>query len=112
MRRRWPIRKEVDKMHKATRVPKKELDFVRKYCFGGTFPASDERCPYAKIKLRTSVPKSPTDDSGFEGVDAMFLCRYSDKRIPLHEAHLISELSQCPSAERRRHIDALDVSQI
>jgi len=44
-------------MRETTRISDKDLEFVRKYCLGGTFPASDQRCPYAKAKLLAGFPK-------------------------------------------------------
>lgn len=92
-------------MPKTTRMSDKDLAFVRRYCFGGTFPASDERCQYAKAKLLGDSPQNPTGDSDFIRADAIFLCRYPDEKMPTHEAPLISELDQCPYTERRTKID-------
>ena len=47
-----------------------------------------------------------TDSSDFKDVDAVFLCRYPDEKMPIHEARVISELDQCPNTERRKMIDA------
>ena len=91
-------------MRKTT--SKSDLEFIRKYCLGGTYPASDERCPYAKAKLRGA------DIDTFAVTDGMFLCRYPDKKIPTHEARLISELKQCPNPERREEIDSLKARKL
>jgi hypothetical protein len=40
-------------------------------------------------------------------VDGIFLCRYPDAKMPLHEALLTSEMDKCPNKERRKMIDAL-----
>ena len=96
-------------MRKWTRTESKDLLFVRKYCLAGTFPASDERCPYAKAKLLAGFPKIPVSNGDLRGADAMFLCRYPDREMPTHEARLTSELTQCPDPARRKMIDALDV---
>jgi len=96
-------------MRKWTKTESKDLWFVRKYCLAGTFPASDERCPYAKAKLLAGLPKITTSDGDFKEVDAMFLCRYPDLEMPTHEARLTSELTLCPDPKRRKMIDALDV---
>lgn len=44
-------------MRKMTKVSNKDLMFVQKYCLADTFPASDERCPYAKAKLLAGFPE-------------------------------------------------------
>ena len=86
-----------------------DLLFVRKYCLAGTFPASDERCPYAKAKIMAKASKVSTDTSDFKDVDGIFLCKYPDREMPAHEARLTSELTKCPDPNRRKMIDALDV---
>ena len=83
-----------------------DLWFVRKYCFGNSYPASDVRCPYTKAKIVIKAAKTSSDNRKAEEVDGIFLCRYPDKNMPLHEARLISELDQCPNRERRIMIDA------
>ncbi len=98
-------------MRETTRMLDEDLEFVRKYCLGGTFPASDQRCPYAKAKLLAGFSKVPIGDSDSKETDAMFLCRYPDEKMPIHEARLISELSQCPNTERRKEIDSLNVEE-
>jgi hypothetical protein len=96
-------------MRKITKMSNNDLMFVQKYCLAGTFPASDERCPYAKAKLLAGFPEVPKGESDFREADAMFLCRYPDKKMPTHEARLISELNQCPHTERREKIDGVGV---
>ena len=83
-----------------------ELLFVRKYCFARTYPASDARCPYAKAKLLIKSRESPPDNRS-EEVDGIFLCRYPDDKMPLHQACLTSELDLCPNPERRKLIDGV-----
>ena len=95
-------------MRKWIETESEELLFVRKYCLAGTFPASDERCPYAKAKMmaRSSEVSKGKNDS--RDVDGIFLCKYPDREMPAHEACLTSELTQCPDQNRRKMIDALD----
>jgi hypothetical protein len=100
--------KEVDEMLKTNKMLDRDLKFVRKYCLGGSYPASDERCPYAKAKMWSNFLRGGTRTVEPEEVDAMFLCRYPDKEMPLHEARLISELNQCPDMERKNQFDALE----
>jgi len=83
-----------------------ELSFVRKYCFAKTYPASDARCRYAKAKLLIKSREIPLANRS-EEVDGIFLCRYPDEKMPLHQACLTSELDHCPNAERRKLIDAV-----
>ena len=90
------------KMRKPARIYNKDLDLARKYCFGSVFPASDERCPYAKAKLLGKY-------GDFEQPDGIFLCRYPDEEMPTHEARLISDLSGCPNAARRKEIETLNL---
>ena len=92
-------------MKRRTRMLTEELNFVRKYCLGGTFPASDERCPYMKAKILPGSRKSPTGGGDSEEADAMFLCRYPDEKMPTHEARLISILKRCPNDGRRNSIN-------
>jgi len=80
-------------MDNRTKISIKELEYVRKYCLAETYPASDERCPYLKAMILGSLL---TKDGNFKKSDAMFLCRYPDRSMPIHEASLISELAQCP----------------
>jgi hypothetical protein len=96
-------------MQRTTKMQNEDLEFVRKYCLAGTFPASDERCPYAKAKLLAGFPEVPKGESDFIEADAMFLCRYPDQKMPTHEARLISELNRCPNTERRAKIDGVGV---
>ena len=96
-------------MRKWTETESGDLWFVRKYCLAGTFPASDERCPYAKAKIMAKSSEVSTGKSDFRDVDGIFLCKYPDREMPAHEARLTSELSQCPDPNRRKMIEALDV---
>ena len=96
-------------MRKWIETESEELGFVQKYCLAGTFPASNERCPYAKAKIMAKSSEVSTGKSDFRDVDGIFLCKYPDREMPAHEARLTSELSQCPDPNRRRMIDALDV---
>ena len=100
------------KMRKWTKTESKDLWFVRKYCLAGTFPASDERCPYAKAKIMAKSSEVSTGKSDFKDVDGIFLCRYPDREMPIHAACLTSELDQCPYSERRKRFDALDEEQV
>ncbi len=84
-----------------------DLWFVRKYCFANSYPASDVRCPYTKAKIVVKPANTLSDNRKVEEVDGIFLCRYPNENMPLHEARLISELDQCPNRERRKMIDAL-----
>lgn len=86
---------------KTNRTPNNDLDFVRKHCLGGTYPASDERCPYAKAKLLGA-------SVDFEQPDGIFLCRYPDEKMPTHQAWLISDLNECPNTARRKRIEMLN----
>jgi hypothetical protein len=94
-------------MRKWTKTESKDLWFVRKYCLAGTFPASDERCPYAKAKIMAKSSEVSTGKSDFKDVDGIFLCRYPDREMPAHEARLTAELDQCPYTERRKLINTL-----
>ena len=96
-------------MRKWTETESEDLLFVRKYCLAGTFPASDERCPYAKAKMMAKSSEVSTGKSNFRDVDGIFLCKYPDREMPAHEARLTSELTQCPDPRRRKMIDAFDV---
>ena len=96
-------------MRKWTKTESEDLGLVRKYCLAGTFPASDERCPYAKAKIMARSSEVSIGKSDFKDVDGIFLCRYPVREMPTHEARLTSELTQCPDPERRKMIDALDV---
>ena len=99
-------------MEETTKMSAEDLEFVKKYCLGGTYPASDERCRYAKAKILAGSPQDTTGSSDLKEADAIFLCRYPDEKMPTHQASLISELEQCPDTERRKKIDALDVEQV
>ena len=94
-------------MRKWTKTESEDLGFVRKYCLAGTYPASDERCPYAKANIMAKSSEVSTGKRDFKDVDGIFLCRYPDREMPAHEAPLTSELDQCPFAARRELIDAL-----
>ena len=98
-------------MVETTRLSAENLEFVKKYCLSGTYPASDERCRYAKIKMLAASLQNTTSNSDLKEPDAIFLCRYPDEKMPTHEASLISELGQCPYTERRKRIDALEEEQ-
>ena len=93
-------------MRKRPNTASEELRFVRKYCFAGTYPANNGRCRYIRAKVLFKSSAISTGRSDFKDVDAVFLCRYPDERMPLHEARLTSELDQCPNTERRKMIDA------
>ena len=99
-------------MRKWTETESGDLWFARKYCLAGTFPASDERCLYAKVKMLATSPQNTTGSSGLKKPDAIFLCRYPDEKMPTHEASLTSELEQCPYTERRKKIDAPEEEQV
>jgi len=94
-------------MRKSPKTQTEDLGFVRKYCLANTFPASDERCQYAKAKIMAKSSEVSTGKSDFKDVDGIFLCRYPDQEMPAHEAPLTSELDQCPFKARRELIDAL-----
>ena len=94
-------------MSKWTEMGPEDLLFVRKYCLAGTFPASDERCPYVKAKIMAKSSEVSTGTSDSREVDGIFLCKYPDREMPTHQASLTSELNQCPYTERRKLIDAL-----
>ena len=96
-------------MRKWIETESEELLFVRKYCLAGTFPASDERCPYAKAKMMAKSSEVSKGKNDSRDVDGIFLCKYPDREMPAHEARLTSELTQCPDQNRRKMIDALDV---
>jgi hypothetical protein len=92
-------------MRKTEKIFGKDLEYVRKYCLAGSFPASDDRCPYSKAKVMAVLARRLKGESDFKEVDKMFLCRYPDEKMPLHEALLVSELKRCPNKERREMID-------
>jgi hypothetical protein len=94
-------------MRKWHRTESEDIGFVRKYCLAGTFPASDERCPYAKAKIMAKSSEVSTGKSDFRNVDGIFLCKYPDREMPTHQAPLTSELDQCPFIARRELIDAI-----
>jgi hypothetical protein len=95
---------EMRKRHKTSY---EDQLFVRKYCFANSYPASDVRCPYAKAKITVKPAKISSDNREAEEVDGIFLCRYPDAKMPLHQARLTSDLDRCPNMERRKMIDAL-----
>jgi len=99
-------------MEEAIKISAKDLAFVKKYCLSGKYPASDERCRYAKAKMLAASPQNTTGSRDLKQPDAIFLCRYPDEKMPTHEASLISELEQCPYTERRKRIDVLDEEQV
>ena len=94
-------------MRKRHRNSSEDQLFVRKYCFARSYPASDVRCPFAKAQIIVKPNKISSDDRKAEEVDGIFLCRYPDINMPLHEARLTSELDKCPNMERRKMIDTL-----
>jgi hypothetical protein len=94
-------------MRKRNRTPSEDQSFVRKYCFARSYPASDVRCPYAKAKIIVKPAKISSVNRDAEEVDGIFLCRYPDLEMPLHEARLTSELNKCPNQERRKMMDAM-----
>ena len=96
-------------MRKWPKTESEDLGFIRKYCLAGSFPASNERCQYAKAKIMAKSSEVSTGKSDFRDVDGIFLCKYPDREMPAHEARLTSELSQCPDPNRRKMIEALDV---
>jgi hypothetical protein len=93
-------------MRKWPKTESEDIGFVRKYCLANTYPASDERCPYAKAKIMGKSSQISTGKSDLNNVDGIFLCKYPDRQMPTHEASLTSELDQCPYTERRKLIDA------
>jgi hypothetical protein len=99
-------------MQRTTKMQNEDLEFVRKYCLAGTFPASDERCPYAKAQLLAGFADIPKGASDLREADALFLCRYPDQKMPIHEARPISELNQCPHTQRREMIDGMGVAKV
>ena len=96
-------------MRKWPKTESEDLGFIRKYCLAGTFPASNERCPYAKAKMMTKSSEVSKDKNDSRDVDGLFLCKYTDREMPAHEARLTSELTQCHDQNRRKMIDARDV---
>jgi hypothetical protein len=98
-------------MRKWPKTESEDLGFVRKYCLAGSFPASDERCPYAKAKILAKASKISTGKSDFSDVDGIFLCKYPVREMLTHEARLTSELDQCPFIARRELIDALSAGK-
>ncbi len=94
-------------MRKWPKTESEDLGFVRKYCLAGTFPASNERCPYAKAKIMAKSSEVSTGKSDFRDVDGIFLCKYPDRGMPGHEARLTSELDRCPFTARRELIDTM-----
>ena len=96
-------------MRKWPKTESEDLGFVRKYCLARTYPASNDRCCYVKAKILTKSIEISAGGRDFKEVDGIFLCRYPDEKLPTHEAHLTSELAQCPDPERRKMIEAFDV---
>lgn len=96
-------------MRKWPKTESEDLGFVRKYCLAGTYPASKDRCCYVKAKMLTKTAGINAGEGYFKKVDGIFLCRYPDVKLPTHEAHLTSELAQCPDPERRKMIEEFDV---
>ena len=97
-------------MRRILRTLKEELEFVRKYCLGRTFPADSERCPYSKTKMLGSYEyKTSTGDTNMREPEAMYLCRYPDREMSIDSAALVRELEECPDTERKKMIDTSDV---
>jgi hypothetical protein len=94
-------------MKKPQKTSSEDQWFVRKYCFARSYPASDARCPFAKATIIAKPAKISSAERNPEEMDAIFLCRYPNEKMPLHEARLSSELDKCPNPERRKMIDAL-----
>ena len=99
-------------MRKWPKTESEDIGFVRKYCLANTYPASDARCRYVKVKIMAKSSEISTSKSNFKDVDGIFLCRYPDREMPIHAACLTSELDQCPYYERRKRFDALDEEQV
>lgn len=99
-------------MKKTLKTAAEELSFVRKHCFGRTYPASDGRCRYIRAKVLFKSSAISTGRSDSKEMDAVFLCRYPDEEMPLHKARLTSELDQCPDKERRKMTDALYAKEV
>jgi hypothetical protein len=94
-------------MRKWPKTESEDLEFVRKYCFAKRYPASDDRCRYAKAIVMAKSSEVSTVKRDFQKVDGIFLCRYPDENMPIHEARLTLDLDQCPHTERREMIEAL-----
>ena len=94
-------------MKKWLKTESEDIGFVRKYCLAGTFPASDERCPYVKAKIMAKSSEVSKRKRDAKDVNGIFLCKYPDRQMPGHEACLTSELNQCPFTARRELIDAM-----
>lgn len=99
-------------MRKWPKTESEDLGFVRKYCFATTYPASDLRCRYVKAKIMAKSSEISAGKTNCKDADSIFLCRYPDEHMPIHEARLTSELDQCPNAERRKIIESLDKGKI
>lgn len=97
-------------MMRTPKTIKEEFRFVRKYCLGNTFPADSERCPYSKTKMLGSYEyETAAGNTNMREPEAMYLCRYPDRKMSTDNAALIRELEECPDTERRKTIDALNV---
>ena len=99
-------------MRKWPKTESEDLEFVRKYCLLGTYPESDARCSYVKAEIMAKSSETSKGKSDSKDVDAIFLCRYPDENMPIHEAHLTSELDECPHAKRREMIDAFYMAKV
>jgi hypothetical protein len=99
-------------MKKTLKTVAEELFFVRKYCFGGTYPASDDRCRYIRGKVLVKSSEVSTGRSDPKEMNAVFFCRYPDEGMLLEKARLTSELDQCPDKERRKITDALYAKRV
>ena len=100
-------------VQRTHRTLNEELEFVRKYCLGRTFPADSERCPYAKTEMLGSYEyRTATGDTKIRAPEAMHLCRYPDNQMPNSRAVLIRELEECPNTGRRETIDTRDAIEV
>jgi hypothetical protein len=97
---------------KTPKTASEDLLFVGKYCFARTYPAKDGRCCYIRARILFKSSEISTDSSDFRDLDAAFVCRYPDERMPLHKARLTSELDECPHAKRREMIDAFYMAEV
>ena len=104
--------KRVMKMRKWPKTESEDLGFVLKYCLATTYPASNDRCCYAKAKILARSFAVLAGRSGRKEVDGIFLCRYPDEKMPTHAARLTSDLAQCPDPERRKMVDSQYIRKV